>query len=177
VKILRDHPEAEWLPSRQRFALTRLLALALLSVAPALSRRASSTADHIALAIDRDQNAIEAYAVSLWWMATSGSYIAVLLPLVLPLALIAGAFLTTAVVPLFCATVSLPLGSGDHRKVNSAALMALLAAASAYFVMQPGWIRLVAWLFFALLAGNAAAAMILWLLRNRVQAVEARCGA
>ena len=64
---------------------------------------------------------------------------------------------------------------GNHIKIVSVLTMGLLLIASSYAITTATWARLVAWLFFAVLAVNCAAAVVLWLLRGAVQAEEERC--
>jgi hypothetical protein len=53
--------------------------------------------------------------------------------------------------------------------------MALMLIASSYFATSATWARFAAWLFFAIVIVNSAAAVILRLLRNRIRAAEERC--
>jgi hypothetical protein len=173
VKAVHDEPRAKWLPARYRFALGRLAALLMLRAAPAKSRGGP---EHLALVVDRDQNAIEAYVLSLVWTATVSSYIAVVLPLLLPVALLVAVPLSAIAMPLLCMLSTLALRDTDHTSLNSIWLLSLLTLFSVYFAMQPSWVRLVAWAFLALVALNLLAAAALWLVRERVRALEARCG-
>jgi len=175
LNVAVDQPEARWLPSRHRFALARLIALVRLR----RSREVMASPEHLILSIDRDQTASEMYGVAIWVVATTACYIAALLPLRLPLSIIAA-------IPLAAVAVHLPIviggpllrlviGDGDHVKIVSVMTMGLLLLASSYFVLVPTWARFAAWLFFAMLILNCAAAVILWLLRDAVQVAEERC--
>ncbi len=176
MNVVVDRPEARWLPSRHRFAIARLIALAR------LQRGARSNADvpeHLILAIDRDQSAAETYSVAVWVFLTTASYFAALLPLPVPLAIVAA-------IPLASLAIHIPfIGGGlalrlitryeNHVRIVSVSTMGLLLIASSYVVVTATWARFVAWFFFAVLAINGLAALILWLLRARVQAAEERC--
>ncbi|HEX9458812.1 MAG TPA: hypothetical protein VGA84_06685 [Thermoanaerobaculia bacterium] len=175
LNVAIDRPDARWLPSRHRFAVARLIGYILL-------RRARSTVqspEHLILAIDRDQTAVEMHLAALWVFATTACYIAVSLPFALPLSI-------ALAIPLAAITINLPIvlsglilrgltGDGNHIKIVSVITMALLLIASSYVATTRTWARFVAWLFFAILLLNCVAAVILWLLRGIVQAAEERC--
>lgn len=176
LNVAVDRPEARWFPSRHRFAMMRLIALLRLR----RSRAVIESPEHLILSIDRDQTASEMYGIALWVVATTACYIAALLPLWLPLSIVAA-------IPLAAVAVHLPIviggpllriliGDGDHINIISAITMGLLLIASSYFAMTTTWARFPAWLFFAILILNCTAAIILWMLRGRVQAAEERCG-
>ena len=176
VNVVVDRPEARWLPSRHRFAIARLFAFGR------LRRGARSTAErpeHLILAIDRNQSASEAHTVAVWVFVTTASYFAAMLPLPIPLAIVAA-------VPLAALAIHIPfIGGGlalrlfarddNHVKIVSAGTMSLLLIWSSYVAWTATWARFVAWFFFAVLAINGLAALILWLLRTSVQAAEERC--
>jgi hypothetical protein len=177
VKVIHDRPEAALLPSRRRFALARLIAFVRASVAHVAPLPAGA---HVTFTIDRDQDAAEMYAVAIWYTLTTAVYATALLPLPLPLAIIGSILLTPWLVEipfhisggLFPAT-----RNRDNRALNSIWMMSLTTLASAYVATLPSPARYVAWFFFAVLALNAIAFVIMWLLRARVRKLEARCGA
>jgi hypothetical protein len=169
-----DRPDARWLPSRHRFAIARLIGYILLGRA-----RHTESATHLILPIDRDQTAAEMQLVAFWTFATTACYIAASLRVALPLSIIVA-------IPLAAVTIHLPIvlggpilrmftGDGNHIKLVSAMTMVLLLLASSYAATTRSWARFVAWLFFAILLINGVAAVILWLLRDRVKAAEERC--
>jgi len=175
VNVVIDHPEARLLPSRHRFALARLIAYArLLRARPPANRP-----EHLILPIDRDQTAAEMNGIAIWVFITTTCYIAAMLPLARPVAVIVA-------IPLAAIAIHLPIvvggpilrliiGDGDHVKIVSAITMALLLIASSYFAVSPAWARLAAWFFFAVLVLNTAAAIVVWLLRSPIRAAEKRC--
>ncbi len=170
MNYVRDRAEAIWLPSRYHFALSRLVALAMLHIA----RPSLPPVDHLAYAIDRHQSALENYAVSIWFVATATCYVAALLPLAPAAAIGAGFALTLTSIQVFIPLSGRVVGS---RKANSFVLMLCLAAASLYFASRLTWARVPAMFFLGVIALNALAAAVLWLLRHRVREVEQRCAA
>ena len=175
LNVAVDRAEARLLPSRHRFALARLIAFLRL-----LQRRTTATQpEHLILAIDRDQTAIEMNCVAAWVMATTICYVAVLLPFVLPLSILAAIPIAAILihVPIVPggALLRLLIGDGDHIKIVSVTTMAPLLIASSYFATTMAWPRFVAWFFIAALIVNSIAAVLLWLIRDRVRAAEERC--
>ena len=166
---------ARSLPSRHRFALARLIGYLRLR----RSRPPSEQPEHLILAIDRDQSALEMNLVALWVFITTTCYLAAALPVVLPLAIVL-AFPLAAIVIHLPVVIGGPLlrlmiGDGNHIKIVSVTTMALLLLASGYFAMTATWARAVAWLFFAILIVNGFAAVMVWFLRGAIQTAEERC--
>jgi hypothetical protein len=175
VNVVTDRPEAHWLPLRHRFALSRLIAYANLRGA----RAPVNDVEHLILPIDRDQTAIEMNAVAIWVFFTTVSYLAAILPLILPAAIVVAIPLAAIVlqfpIVVIGPIVRLLIGDGDHIKIISLITMALLMIASSYFAISSSWPRYVAWFFLAVLIVNGAAAIVVWLLRNHIRAAEERC--
>ena len=166
MKVVRGRADARWLPSRHRFALFRLYAfLRLLGAKP--EPRAG-----LVLVIDRDQTAFEHHGASLWIVLTSACYIASALSAAwpLPLAILAAiAIVPLAIeVPFYVSGLLVRKGS----RVNGVFTLLVLAAASLHFVRQTTWVRVVALLFFAVVAINAMAAAIVFLLRAPIARLE-----
>jgi hypothetical protein len=176
MNVIVNRPEARWLPSRHRFALVQLVAFARLRRG---EPQIANAPDHLILPVDRDQSASEAYAVAFWVFVTVAAYLAAILPMPLPLAIIVATPLASIVLHLPIVlggpALRLLLGDNDHVKIVSVGTMFLLTVWSFYVARSDSWARLVAWFFFAVLACNAIAAVILWLLRDEVQAEESRC--
>ena len=175
MNVVTDRPEAHWLPSRHRFALSRLIAYANLRGA----RAPENDVEHLILPIDRDQTAIEMNGVAIWVFFTTVCYIAAATPLILPAAIVV-AIPMAAIVLQFPIVgigpiVRMMIGDGDHIKIISVITMALLMIASSYFAISSSWPRYVAWLFFAVLIVNGAAAIVVRLLRNGIREAEERC--
>lgn len=164
MKVVRDRADARWLPSRHHFALVRLFAfLRMHSAKP-------EPQPGLMLVVDRDQTAGEHHGISLWIVLTVTCYLAVTLFATWPVALaLPVAFFVAAVVvqvPVVLGGLVLP------SRANSVLLMALLIAAAAYFATQRTWVRFAAWQFLALVALNAVAALIVFLLREPIARLE-----
>lgn len=175
MNVVTDHAEAHWLPSRHRFALARLIAFAKLRRA----RAVANNAEHLILPIDRDQTASEMNGIAIWVFVTTVCYVAAALPLSWPVAIVV-AIPIAAIALHFPIVVIGPIvrtliGDGNHVKIISVITMWLLVIASSYVAVSAGWSRYVAWLFFAALIVNGAAAIVVWLLRGQVRAAEERC--
>jgi hypothetical protein len=175
MNVVVDFPEARWRPSRHRFAIARLMALARSRrVAPA-----AETPEHLILAVDRDQSTAEAYTVAVWVFLTTASYFTAMLPLPVPLAILAAIPLASLAlhIPFIAGGLVLKLFTHDenHIRFISAGTMGLLLIWSSYIALKPSWAHFVAWFFFGVLVMNCLAALILWLMRAQVQATEERC--
>ena len=175
MNVVRDRPEARWLPSRHHFALARLIAYANLRSAC----EGVKNAEHLILAIDRNQTAAEMNGVAIWIFVTTVCYIAAALPLIWPAAIIV-AIPIAAIVLQFPTVIIGPIvrmliGDGNHIKIISVIAMSLLVIASSYVATSNSWARYAAWFFFAVLIVNGAAAAIVWLLRGSIRAAEERC--
>jgi hypothetical protein len=160
----------KWLPSRHHFALARLIALVMLKAAP----RPADDAERAVFAVDRHQSSAENYAVAIVYTAITTCYIAALLPLPPPFALFAA-------LPLAGITIQILIVGGGllvrSMAANSALMMLCAIAASLYFATQPTWARFAAYAVLAHVALNAVAFVVMWLLRDRVRALELRCAA
>ena len=176
MNVIINRSAVRGLPSRHRFALAQLVAFARLRRG---EPQDADSPDHLILPIDRDQSAAESYAVAVWVFLTVAAYLAATLPMPLPLAIIVAIPLASIVIhiPIVVGglTLRLLLGDNDHVKIVSVGTMSLLIAWSFYVTRGDSWARIVAWLFFGVLACNAIAAVILWLLRAEVQAEESQC--
>lgn len=169
--IVVDRPMAGWLPSRHRFALARLVAYVRLR----FDQPAATQPEHLILPIDRDQTAAEMYGVAVWVFATTTCYVAASLPFRLPWSIILAIPLAAIAIHVPIVAGMVLMGDGNHIKIVSVITMGLLLMASSYAVTTASWARFVAWLFFAILVINGAAAVVLWLLRGAMQAGEERC--
>lgn len=144
MEIIEDNPAALWLPSRHRFALSRLIAWAIHArVHPKMQ------VDHLLLAIDRDQSAIETYAMSIWVFVVSICYVASVLPLP------AAASIALAI-PIAWILLQLPIPLG----ANSTVLLLIQFCAAAYFATVPGPVHYIAWLSLTIFVANAVAWII-----------------
>ena len=149
MKVVRDDPAARWLPSRHRFALARLIAYIM-------SRRKTHekmNVDHLLLAIDRDQSAIENYFLSIWFCVTAICFVAAALPL-------PAVWSAIVAVPIATIAMQIPMYIGLPMHVSSVLLLLVEFCASAYFASTPSPVRYVAWLFIIILFTNAIAWVI-----------------
>ena len=182
MNLVRDNPAAARLPSRRHFAIARLIAF-LASDKPASMPHG---VDHLVLAVDHDQTAVEMYAVSIWMFVTAAWYIAVVLPLPVAAA-IAVAIVFTGIliqIPFYIiGAVLMPLWNlvtgatiVNNQKLNSVAFMTLMVIASSFFGASRTSARYPAWFFFAVLVLNSAAWVVVSLLRARELEMERKCG-
>jgi hypothetical protein len=140
---------------RHNFALACLIAL----IAKRDARPAPGI-DRVILADDRYQSAAENYLAAFGYLALVVCFLAAFMPIVaaVPLSLVA------IELPLFAA--GLPFG---NRRLNSIAYVACGAAMAWYLALQPRWIRFAGYAFFAVLALNAIAFVVIWPLRRRIR--------
>ena len=129
---------------RNRFALAKLVARVARHERPL-----PAEVDRVLLADDRDQSAIENYAVCIWFCATVAVYIAAVLPLQFPFALLAA-------IPLTAIAIEIPIYLGG----NSFVLMLLHFLASAYFASHSGPAFYVAYFSLTIFFMNAVARMV-----------------
>jgi len=150
------NPNAKWLPSRHRHALARLVAFVILS-----RYGEGSPSSDVAYIVNRDQSAVENYAIATWVTLTVACYLAPFVTwwLALPAALVA------IQIPMCLAALIV-----NNRRATSVVMWTLLAAASAF----GGWVGRV---FFVVLGANAVAYIVMFALRHRVREMEQRCGA
>ncbi|HWS71271.1 MAG TPA: hypothetical protein VN605_04125, partial [Thermoanaerobaculia bacterium] len=168
IVAIRNHPEARWLPSRHRLALFRLYALLRLMTA-----KPQQTDVEFVLPIDRDQSAHEQYTVALWIYVTAVAYVAALLPLITPVAIIVAMPIAAVAlhVPLLLAGIALPRWT-PYEWLHAKVLMTVLGALSLWFVQHDQWPRFIAWFFLGALALNGFAAVIVFALRGMVRRIE-----
>lgn len=177
MKFVRGRAEARWFPSRYDHALFRLAAYLRL-------RRAAPQPYDGILVTDRHQSAVETWTVLVWVSLMLTAYIAAAgfadwpLLLALPVSAIAA----LALLQIFLVLLGVVLTPLWHRtthagtqpfRVNSILAFVAMTGASAFFITHPTWVRFVAWQFFAILALNAIAAAIVFLLRDSIAALEA----
>jgi hypothetical protein len=169
MNAVRDCPAAKWFPSRHRFALARMFAF----VRSHFPLRTRTDVDHILMSIDRDQSALEQYAIAIWVFVTLTSYIAAVLPIRW---IVVAPVIAALAVQIVTGSIS-AIGSvrANHLRRNSMALLGLMIVASAYFATQPGIIRYPAWFFLAVVILNAIAWLVMIAFRNSVRELERRC--
>src|SRR5687768_12212735 len=111
MRTVRDRPDARWLPSRFRYAISRLIAFAL------IRRSRPREAWGLVLVVDRDQSATEYYVISIWLLLTVSCYV--------------GAVLSPVTNSVVAAIVAIPIASLiiEAPIYLSAAAMPVLRAA------------------------------------------------
>lgn len=168
IEAIRNRPEAVWLPSRHRFAIVRLYALMRLATA-----KPAQTEVEYVLPIDRDQSSHEQYAVAAWIYVTAVAYIAALLPLVTPVAVVVALPIAALALhgPLLLVGATLPKWT-RYESVHAKILMTVMAALALWFAQHEAWPRFVAWFFLGVLALNGIAALIAFALRGTIARVE-----
>lgn len=174
MRFVVDKPRARFLPTRCGYAIARVVAFIRFQTAS----EAKPVADRVVHSIDRDHNAIENYCVSAFVVAITYIYIASALPLQRIAACVVAIPLAIVAVHIPFAAVGLPLSLifGDNRKAISLLHMFLLLGASMYFAGWHSAVRYVAWVTLGITLLNAAAAVIMFLLRGRVAEMERACG-
>lgn len=178
MTYVRGRTDARWLPSRYNFALFRLAAYLRL-------RRAHARTAHVKFFIDRHQSAFENSAVAIWITLTVACYIAATLfgdwpvaasvPLSVLLSAAVGIELPVVVSGAIVAPVwKAVTGSRDdnHIRFNSIVVMTTFILAALYFAASESWARYAAWQFLALVAANALASFVVFLLRRPVARLE-----
>jgi hypothetical protein len=170
MEVIRNHPEARWLPSRHRFAAFKLYALLRLATA-----RPQPTDTEFVLPIERDQSAHEQYTVSVWIYLTAVTYVTALLPLIVPVAIVLPIPIAAVVlhVPLLLVGAMLPRWT-PHESVHAKVLMTVMAAVSFWFAQHDAWPRVAAWLFLGVLAMNGIAALLVFAMRGVIARFERR---
>jgi len=136
--------------------------------------RPRTDVDHILISIHPDHSALETYTVAIWFYVTLTCYIAAVLPIGW---MVTAPLIAALAVQIVTGSIS-AMGSvrANHLHRNSMALFGLMIIASAWFAMQPGLVRYVAWFFLAVVAVNAIAWLVMIALRNSVRELEQRCG-
>lgn len=173
MRLSINHPRAKRLPSRRRFALARLIALATFR-----SGTGSAPADRVVYAVDADHDAAENYFLSTWLSVMAFAYAAALLPHHGVVAVALAIVLTPVAlhVCLFTAALFTGYRDRDFRRYQSVFHMTFFIALSIYVAQSSSPARFVAWGSLALCAANAVAAVIMFFARGAVAQMEAECG-
>ena len=150
------------IPSRHRFALFRLGAYLRLRLTQTPLERGD-----VALMIDPDQSAFESYSVAAWTVLMFSCYFSDFVsPFIAPL-------LTAVAVHIPICTVGLLRKNKNNIHLVGIITMSMLAFAAAMYATSASWLRFVAWQFFAFVALNALAAVIVFFLRGSIAKLEA----
>jgi hypothetical protein len=167
VKVVRGRADARWLPARFNFGLFRLYAFVRMKTATPEPR-------DVALVIDRNQNRLESFTIGIWATLTLACYASETLfaSWPLPLALLAGIVAGITFLEMPIIAVGLLRRTEKNNGLNSVVLMTLLVALAIHFARVHSWVRYAAWQFLGLLALNAIAAAIVFLLRGAIEEME-----
>lgn len=168
MKMVRGHGEARWMPSRHNFALFRLYAYLRL-------RNAPHEPNDTILAIDRYQSNAEAMLVAMWLFVTTTCGLAGTM-FSWPVAFLVAVVGIHAIMVASGVVFVTLLPERIVLRVNSIWMMTLFASLGAYCSTRSSWVRFVGWQFFALVALNAVAAGIVFLLRGPIARTEAKIG-
>lgn len=181
VRVVHGRADARWLPARFNFALFRLFALLRVKTSRPEPR-------DVALVVDRHQSVVEYFTVSAWIFLTVACWIAPVFPkgwplvvsvlVALPLANLALqapiAVVGTMLVPLW--NVVTRRRVRDPMRVQSVAQMTILIVVAAALTRTGTWARLAAWQFLAVVALNAIASAIVFLMRRPMEEAERAVG-
>lgn len=175
MRVVRDCPQAQYLPSRYHFALARLLAFAASRFrSPAVSR-----VDRVVYSLDGDQSAVENYSVAIWFVVTLVCYLVFLLPFRAPFDILAAIVIAPLsvqiVIPLVGGAFTL-MAMKNNVTIVSVTIMSVMIALSSYLATAAAPVHLVAWFFLFIVALNAIAWLILLPLRDRIRELEKQCG-
>ena len=179
MKIVRDRRDARWLPSRFHFALFRLYAYIRLRAAKPEPVRG------MILSIDRDQSASESFLVTACVVLAASAYFAALFEdsMSAPAAYLVGIVAAIVSIQALIAIAGVVITFVLRRAVQSAGtlisllIMTLMIAAGIAVALSDSPARYVAVGFLTLVALNALAAIVVFLLRNRIANAEQSVGA
>jgi hypothetical protein len=150
------------IPSRHHFALFRLGAYLRLRLTQTPLER-----DDVALMIDPDQSAFENYSIAIWTTVMIACYFSDFVwPFAAPL-------LAAVAVQIPVCTLGILRKNKNNIRLVSIITMSLLAFGAAMYATSDSWLRFVAWQFFAFVALNALAAVIVFFLRGSIAKLEA----
>lgn len=171
-----------WSPERFHLAISRLLALAWLRLKWA--ERNQPALDSASFSFDREQMAIEAYTASVVWVTFMAASLTCLTshstnPLLTALNFILQVLVLAVATPLLMALVSITLRAWRYTGPDSAStsriqsfVFFVVAGMTAVVLIIENSCRWLAVIWLTLNVINALSALILWLFRNRVRAVE-----
>jgi hypothetical protein len=182
VNVVRDRADARWLPSRFDFALFRLFAyFRLKTIGP-------EEAPGLVLSIERHQSAIENYLISFCVCLVMAAFIASIVAANLPLGpacLIAlpmtGILISAQIV--FMGAVITPLlrkvtgmGGAACIAMNSILMSAIAITAAILLAIGSSPLRHIGTAYLLLLAANAIASVVVFLMQRQFDDLERRYG-
>ncbi|HSP14456.1 MAG TPA: hypothetical protein VLV78_06875 [Thermoanaerobaculia bacterium] len=182
MRIVRDRRDARWLPSRFHFALFRLYAYFRLRAAK------PEPAPGLILSVDRHQSAAEHFLVAICIVFVATTYFAALFETSMPTPLAYIVAVPASVVAfqgvivgvgvlLVAAQRIFRISDTAVTRIASAILMGLMIGVGVIVAAGDASGRYIAWGFLILVAMNAAAAAVVFLLRAAIAEAERRFGA
>ena len=181
MRVVRNRRDARWLPSRFHFALFRFFAYLRLRTAR------PEPAPGLVMAVERHQSASENYLVAICVFIVATSFVVTLLNLTmsLPAAWVIAVPATAIIIPLsvpFLAYVIMPIVRkivpfrADNLAANSVVIMSITIGAAIFVLLSRSPLRYVAGTFLLLVALNAAAAALMFFLRDSIAGAERQMG-
>jgi hypothetical protein len=179
LTIVRDRRDARWLPSRFHFALFRLYAYMRLRAAKPEPARG------LILSVDRHQSASENFLSTICIVLVAGSYFGAWFEtsMVTPVAYAAGLLAAViaiqaliAVAGAIIVAIQKPDGAGTAATLMPIVIMAAMIAGGAAVATGDSSARYIARGFLLLVAMNAAAAVVTFLLREQITEAERQFG-
>lgn len=173
---------ARWSPERFHLALSRVVALVWLRLK--WNERNQPASGSASFSFDREQMAIEAYTVSVGWVAFMAGSLTCLTshdtnPILTALNFIVQLLVLVVVTPLLMAVVSITLRLSRYAGRDAATtsriqsfVFFLVAGMTAVILILENRCRWLAVIWLTLNGLNALAALILWLFRKRVRLLE-----
>lgn len=180
MTVVRDRAEARWLPSRFDFAFFRLIAFLRLKASKPEPR------DGIVLAIERHQNAAENYLGSICVFVVLTAFVASLIDVALPFGTAVALAIPITAVYLNVQIVFTGLTIAPVLRkltplrnaiaVNSAVLMIIVIAAATLLAVSSSPLRHVGSGYLVLVAANAIASLIVFVLQRQIADAERAYG-
>jgi hypothetical protein len=182
VNVVRDRADARWLPSRFDFALFRLFAyFRLKTIRP-------EETPGLVLSIERHQSATENYLITICVCVVMAAFIASIIATTLPLGaaclialpmtgiLISAeiVFMGAAITPLLRKVTG--MGGAASIAVNSMVMSAIAITAAALLAVGSSPLRHIGTAYLLLLAANAVASVVVFLMQRRIDDLEHRYG-
>lgn len=176
MRLVRNNPDARWLPSRFRYPLGRLIAALVLA-----SRRKSQETKGLVLAVERDQNPFESNAIAAGVSLTLIIYFAeILRPYARSFSYLLAVI--TTVVALHAAILFFwwffrMVRVRNAQFITDVLFFLVLVALSMYYVLTPSTsplTRIVAVLLVGAVVLNILASVVLRLFRTTIARLEER---
>jgi hypothetical protein len=182
VSVVRDRADARWLPSRFDFALFRLFAyFRLKTIQPVVKRG-------LVLSIERHQSAVENYLITICVCVVITAFLASIIAATLPLGaacLIAlpatGVLVSVEIVMMGVAIAPLVrkvtgMSGAASIALNSVVMSAIAMTAAVLLSVSSSPLRHIGTAYLILIAANAVASVVVFLMQRRIADLERRYG-